>query len=213
MKKRLSFMKKSRKFFRIIIALVLLVAASASITAIFTGGVCQEVYALFPNEGDQGGQMIELQPMDEGGAVVNPEVQAPNGQVQENPAANPGANQPNNQAKKGLDAGAIRERCGSVAKAINYLSSAAADLIRGIKSGNVQAWPMAIATLKSATNVFVTFLNKLPGIGGITDAVFDAFVSIVEAFDGAKQSDMILKKHVRISLNYLKRLMKALTLS
>lgn len=184
MKKILDFLKKSNKYLKRFFALLVLAIASISLVAIFSG----RVNADGSEDGEIHGMDEPRFPINESVSEINQSVSI-NGQLRENPVASPNANVPADSKANKLDAGAMRERCASIGKAINYISSAFSDLIRGINSGDVQAGPMVLATLKAATNLVVTLLNKIPGLGSITDAVFDAFISIVEAFDGSKQSD------------------------
>lgn len=193
MKKVLSFLKKYNKVFKRVFAFGALILASISLVAIFTSGSTHQTYAYFPGEGGQ--QAPEQQPEDQRQGEVPAAVGG-----QENPAANAGSladriskkffgNAKFKEWRKKQDAGYLREISGSIAKAVGYMSNAIADLIKSAKSGNVQVMPMIIATFKSTMNLMTTFSKFFPGGSGVVDALIDGFITIVEAFDGSKQSD------------------------
>ncbi len=187
MKKILDFLKKSNKYLKRFFALVVLAIASISLVAIFSG----RVNAAGPDDGEIHGmpepryEDIFNTTIEDGKILLNGD-----GVKQEIPAVNNAVKLDNgkSESKKGKpDAGALRERNKAIGKMINSIGSTIAAFIKG--GGNTDYGPHVVNLMKSTTNLALTLFSKFPGIGEISDALFDSFVAIVEAFDGSKQSD------------------------
>lgn len=181
--KILRYLGSKRKAIRRWFGLIIGIISVFSLVAMFTGGV--HVYA-----GAQPAQPAEQQAQEQ-----QPANAPANVNNQENPAVNGNANapQPAEAAPKWRerqDAGHLRDVSASMTKAVSYITTAIADTIRSARSGNFQAFPLVIATLKSTVNVLTAFSKYWPGLGNVVDSLIDGLINIIEAStDGSRQSD------------------------